>query len=89
MSNADLGNNQLELNNHLHRDEIPLVTTANPDARQIRTLQLDAHLLLKVLLDRHHLAVTFKLLLVGGSFDPVASNCSRVSTSVVRHLVNK
>ena len=86
MSNADLGNNQLELNNHLHRDEIPLVTTANPDARQIRTLQLDTHLLLKVLLDRHHLSVAFELLLVSGSFDSVTSDSGRVRSSIVRHL---
>jgi len=87
MSNAKLGHNKIKVNiHHLHGDEIPLVTTANPNARQIRTLQLDAHLLLKVLLDRHHLAVAVKFLLVGGSFDPVASNSGRVRTSVVRHL---
>ena len=86
MSNVKLGHNKIEVNIHLHGDEIPLVTTANPDARQIRTLQLDAHLLLKVLLDRHHLPIAFELLLVSGSFDSVTSDSGRVRSSIVRHL---
>ena len=71
---------------YLYCNNIPLVPTANPDARQIRTQQLDV---LKVLLDRHHLPVAFELLLVGRYFDPVASDSCFVFSSFVSHLKNK